>query len=107
MTLRTSFLVYIACLALCAVAVLVAGCGQVTVQAAPQEAIEDAGDDATDGGAHQDGDDGRDVEPHGPDSTPAPTCATYSSPPYCSSCRDSRGVCRCGALPCCDQACQS
>jgi hypothetical protein len=35
------------------------------------------------------------------------SCELYTSPPYCSSCRDSRGVCRCGALPCCDQYCQS
>jgi hypothetical protein len=37
----------------------------------------------------------------------AASCAAWSSPPYCASCRDARGVCMCGALPCCDQHCQS
>jgi hypothetical protein len=34
-------------------------------------------------------------------------CNVSTSIPYCASCRDARGVCLCGALPCCDQTCQS
>lgn len=87
-----------------------AGCGSVTTAA-----VE--GNDASQ--------DGRELAPEmgsmvpesprdaGPVSTPGeggtagPACAPWTSPPYCSSCRDARGVCLCGALPCCDQHCQS
>jgi hypothetical protein len=92
--------------------VLLLGCGSVSmvvaVDADPEvstgnQSSYDGGEQAPVGTMVPVLDAGAEVKPE----VSAPTCAAYTSPPYCASCRDSRGVCRCGALPCCDQHCQS
>ncbi len=107
MKIRTLFLIWWTVLLGCFAAILATGCGDVTAQL----------DDAAAPDATQTSHDGGELEAPegtmvpipdaGPEVKPAPTCAAFSSPPYCGSCRDARGVCYCGALPCCDQHCQS
>lgn len=97
--------------ALVALFALASGCGSVTTAGADDAAAptvethtEAGSADAStaDAAAPEVGPEVRpDVKPE------APTCAPYGSPPYCASCRDSQGICRCGTLPCCNQACQS
>jgi hypothetical protein len=110
MKLRTLFLLWWVVLVGCFAAIIATGCGEVT-------RIDTAHD------ADAEAEKGSTLPVDSSSSTPppevnvtfdagdareaGPSCAPAPSAPYCSSCRDARGVCWCGRLPCCDQHCQS